>query len=131
MTSKPPPDPRFRWQNRLRSFVYAGRGLAWLFKTQHNAWLHLVAAVGAIGAGFYFGLSAVEWALVAGVIGAVLAAEAFNTALELLVDFISPEYHPLAGRIKDVAAGAVLLTAGAAVVVGVLVFGPKLMAWLA
>ncbi len=117
---------QFSVRKRLRSFIFAIKGVKWLLKTQHNAWIHLFATVVVIAAGFWFSLTAVEWALVALAIGFVFAAETFNTAIEMLVDKISPDYDAMAGRIKDLAAGAVLLAALTAVVVGIMVFGRKI-----
>jgi diacylglycerol kinase (ATP) len=89
---------------------------------------HAVATVVVLGAGYYVGLSTLEWALVALSVSSVWAAELFNTAIETLTNLVSPGYHPLAGKAKDVAAGAVLLAALGALVVGGLVFGPKVWA---
>ena len=97
------------------------------FRTQENARIHLGATVVTVAGGVFFGISRGEWMAVVLAIGLVLTAEAFNTAIEAVVDLASPEQHPLAGRAKDVAAGAVLLAAVTAVVVGVLVFGPHLL----
>ncbi|UOQ73235.1 diacylglycerol kinase family protein [Hymenobacter cellulosilyticus] len=91
---------------------------------------HALATVIVIGLGFYFRISGLEWALVALAVGSVWSAELVNTAIEAVVDLVSPEYHLLAGKAKDVAAGAVLVTAGAALVVGLLVFGPRVWALL-
>jgi diacylglycerol kinase (ATP) len=98
-----------------------------LLASQHNAWVHLVATVAVVVAGLFFRLQAGEWCWITLAIMAVWTAEALNTAFELLTDVASPEFHPLAGKAKDVAAGAVLISATGAVIVGVLVFGPKLM----
>jgi diacylglycerol kinase (ATP) len=81
-------------------------------------------------AGAVLGLSRLEWCAVVLAVVAVWTAEALNTALEFLVDLASPELHPLAGKAKDAAAGAVLVTAAGAVVIGLLVFGPHLLAWI-
>jgi diacylglycerol kinase (ATP) len=91
---------------------------------------HAAATVLVLGLGIYFQLSPTEWALVALAVASVWAAELFNTAIETLTNLASPGYHPLAGKAKDVAAGAVLLAALGAVVVGGLVFGPKVWALL-
>lgn len=99
-----------------------------LFRSQANARIHAVVAVSAVVAGFVFHISTGEWCAVIGAIGLVLVAEAINTAIEAVVDLASPEVHPLAGRAKDVAAGAVLIAAVAAVIMGLLVFGPHLLA---
>ncbi len=112
---------------RLNSFRYAFAGLAEMLRSQANAKIHLTAAVIATAAGAFFGLSATEWCLVVFAIVSVLAAEAFNTALENLTDLVSPGRHPLAGKAKDLAAAAVLLTALGAAVVGAIIFLPKLM----
>jgi diacylglycerol kinase (ATP) len=109
-----------------RSLGFAIEGIGTFFSTQYNAKLHLLATIGTLAAGLWLGLSALEWVLVTLTIGSVWAAEAFNTALEFLTDLASPEIHPLAKKVKDVAAGAVLLTSITAVVVGLLIFGPKI-----
>ncbi|MCB0606791.1 MAG: diacylglycerol kinase family protein [Lewinellaceae bacterium] len=114
-------------RKRLLSFKYAFRGIADLFVSQPNARIHAAAAVAVIAAGWYFRISAGEWALVALTIAVVLAAEAFNSALEYLTDLASPEFHPLAGKAKDIAAAAVLLAALGAAAVGALVFGPRIL----
>jgi len=110
--------------------VFAFRGVGFLLRTQTNARLHLVATVVVIGAGFGFQISRAEWLAIVAAIGLVWTAEGVNTAIEAVVDLVSPEQHPLAGRAKDVAAGAVLLAALAAAVIGLLVFGTRLLALL-
>jgi diacylglycerol kinase (ATP) len=87
---------------------------------------HALATVVVIGLGFYYGITRLEWALVAISVACVWSAELMNTAIEALTDLASPEYHPLAGKAKDVAAAAVLLAAFGALAVGALVFGPKI-----
>ena len=117
-------------KKRLNSFRYAIAGIVSMVGSQANVKLHLLAAVLVIVAGCYFDLSLTEWCLVALAIASVLAVEGFNTALEHLTDLVSPEQHPLAGKAKDVAAGAVLLAALGAAAVGLLVFLPKIWAIL-
>lgn len=119
--------PEFSFAARARSFRYAGRGVVALLRSQHNAWIHAAASVAVVGLGFFVGLSRVEWCLVVLAMTAVWSAEAVNTAFEALCDVASPDLHPLVERAKDVAAGAVLLAAAGAAVVGVLVFGPHLL----
>ena len=114
------------FQHRANSFGYAFQGLIELFRSQPNARIHLFITVAVIVAGFFFRISHLEWVAVALCISAVIAMEAVNTALEYLTDLVSPDYHPLAGKVKDVAAGAVLVTAIGAAVVGALIFLPKL-----
>jgi diacylglycerol kinase (ATP) len=110
----------------VRSFGYAFEGVVAMLRSQPNAWVHLVAACLALGLGLALGLSAVELALIVLTIGVVLAAEAANTALEHVCDLVSPDYHPLVKRAKDISAAAVLLAAAAAVLVAALVYIPHL-----
>ncbi|MCF8365942.1 MAG: diacylglycerol kinase family protein [Bacteroidales bacterium] len=117
---------KFSALKRLLSFKYAFRGIAYLIKTQHNAWIHLFAAIAVVLGGFYFSISQTEWIILVLTIGMVFMAEAINTAIELLVDKISPQYDDLAGRIKDIAAGAVLISAIAAAITGIIIFAPKI-----
>ncbi|MCF8248043.1 MAG: diacylglycerol kinase family protein [Saprospiraceae bacterium] len=117
-------------RKRLNSFRYAIAGIADMARTQANVKIHLLATVLVVIAGCYFGLTRTEWCLISLAIALVLAAEGFNTALEHLTDLVSPEYHSLAGKTKDVAAGAVLLAAIGAAAVGLLIFLPKIMALL-
>jgi diacylglycerol kinase (ATP) len=112
----------------MRSFGFAGRGIVLLLRTQPNARIHAVATVLAVGAGWALGISRLEWCAVIGVSGLVWMAEGMNTAIESVVDLVSPEWQALAGRAKDVAAGAVLLASIAAAIVGALIFGPRLWA---
>ena len=103
---------------------YAIQGLGWLLATQPHAHIHAIASGLVVFAGWYCDLGRLEWALLVGAIGAVWTAEALNTAIEWAVDLASPEYHPLAGKAKDVAAAGVLLASLSAVAIGVLVFAP-------
>ena len=114
-------------RGRLLSFGYAFRGLAICFRTQANARIHAVATVLVVALGFTLKLATWEWCAVVLSIASVWVAECFNTALEGVVDLVSPERQPLAGRIKDLAAGAVLAAAIGAAVVGAIIFGPKLL----
>jgi diacylglycerol kinase (ATP) len=97
-------------------------------RTEIHLRFHALATVVVLGLGFYFRLSRLEWALVALAVGLVGSLELVNTAVEAVVNLVSPDYHPLAGRAKDVAAGAVLVGALAALAVGLLVFGPRVWA---
>jgi diacylglycerol kinase (ATP) len=122
------PEP-FTIRRRIRSFRDAFRGLWTMLRSQHNAWIHALATGVAVAAGIVAGLSPLQWCAIVLAIGAVWTAEALNTALELLADAASPEPHPLVGKAKDVAAGAVLITALGAVIVALLVFGPRWIGW--
>jgi diacylglycerol kinase len=111
--------------SRIRAFRHAGRGVRLLLAEAHGR-VHGVAALAVILAGLFVGISAKEWALLVICMALVLAAEAINSSLERIVDLASPEWHGLARDAKDLAAGAVLILAIAAVVVGLLVFLPYL-----
>lgn len=116
---------RFSIIARAVSFKHALRGIGIIFKTQHNAWVHVVATIVVVVFGLHFKINEAEWSAIIIAIFAVLAAEGFNTALEIDIDLTSPDYHPYARDTKDVAAGAVLLTVIGAVLVGAIIFVPK------
>lgn len=117
-------------KKRIDSFRFAFKGLADLFISQPNARIHGIAATIALILGGILGLSKIEWCLIILCIFAVLAAEAFNTALEYLTDLVSPEYHVLAGKTKDVAAAGVFLTAFGAFIIGTIIYLPKILMYL-
>ncbi|HEY6562467.1 MAG TPA: diacylglycerol kinase family protein [Polyangiaceae bacterium] len=125
MTVQQTPSLRLWLEGRRRSFAFAFRGMGTLWG-QSNARIHASATACAIIAGALARLSAFEWALITVCISSVWMAEAMNTALEALADAAVPQHHPLVGAAKDVAACAVLITAVGAVIVGALVFGPRL-----
>ena len=126
--ASPGPVRPSRLRRRVASFGHAFRGIGTALGSEVHLRFHAAATAAALGLGWYLGLGRLEWALVALAIGAVWSAELLNTAVEALTDLVSPEYHALAGKAKDVAAGAVLVVALAALVVGLLVFGPLLWA---
>ena len=109
---------------RIRSFRHAFSGIWTMLRTQRNAWVHALATVAVILAGFVFGVSADEWCWLVLAMMAVWSAEALNTALEFLADAASPQFNPLIKNAKDIAAGAVLISATGSVVIGLLVLGP-------
>lgn len=113
-------------QKRINSFRYAFKGLADLFLTQPHARFHAFAAIVVTIAGLNLGLSKTEWCIITLAIFLVISAEAFNTAIEYLTDLVSPDYHPLAGKTKDVAAAGVLIISFGAAIVGVIIFWPKI-----
>lgn len=117
-------------RKRADSFRFAFQGLNDLMRTQPNARIHLLAAIAAVGAGFFLRISTLEWVAVVLCIALVFAAEAVNTALEYLTDLVSPEYHPLAGKAKDAAAAAVLILAIGAAAAGSVIFLPKIFGLL-
>jgi diacylglycerol kinase (ATP) len=110
---------------RIRSFGFAFTGIYELVKSEPNARIHLLATMVAVAAGFYFDISLGEWLAVTIVIGMVWMAEAFNTVVEKLVDHLFPHRHETARLAKDISAGAVLLASIAALVCGLIVFGPR------
>jgi diacylglycerol kinase (ATP) len=118
----------FSLEARIRSFRHALRGLRSVLTSQHNAWIHAVATLGVCGAAYFLEISRLEWCFIVLAIVTVWTAEALNTALELLCDAAVPEFHPLVGRAKDVAAGAVLVSATGAGIIGLLVLGPHALA---
>jgi diacylglycerol kinase len=118
---------RFSIVARGRSFKHAFRGVGIIFRTQHNAWVHGLVALVVILMGLGFDISVGEWAVVILSITSVLAAEAFNTAVEIDMDLTSPNYHPYARDTKDVASAAVLITALGALIVGLVIFIPKII----
>jgi diacylglycerol kinase len=122
MTKKP-----FSIKARLKSFKYAFQGWKVLIGDEHNARIHLVAAILAIIAGFVLKISSLEWIIIVMLIGLVFAAEAFNSAIEYVCNFISPQYHELIKKVKDISALAVLFIATSAFVSGLIIFVPKIL----
>lgn len=110
------------------SFGYAWSGVRYLFATQRNAKIHATAGVAAVALAALLRITLVEWAVLVLTIALVITLEGVNTAVEAVVDLASPSYHPLAKIAKDVAAGTTLIAAVAAVAVGLLLFGPRLLA---
>ncbi|MFI5148681.1 MAG: diacylglycerol kinase family protein [Bacteroidia bacterium] len=111
-------------QRVIKSFHFAFRGIATFLATPSNAWIHLLAAITVCSGGIILHITRSDWALIIIAIALVITAEMFNTALESLMDLVSPDYHKLAERAKDIAAGAVLVTALTSLLIGVLVFWP-------
>jgi diacylglycerol kinase len=113
-------------RQRINSFGFALKGISSAFRSEVNLRWHVLSAGMVVAMGVYFRLTTVEWALVCAAIGLVWMAELFNTALEVVVNLVSPGPHPLAGKAKDIAAGAVLIASITAAVIGLLVFWPYL-----
>ena len=112
----------FKITSRLNSFRFAFAGIWVLLKTQSNAWIHCATTVLAVGCGVWLMLPPVEWCALVLAVMAVWIAEAFNTAVEFLADRVTTEQDPLIKKAKDAAAGAVLIAAIGAVVVGAILF---------
>ena len=121
------PEKPFHIKDRVKSFGYAFKGIGYVMRTQHNIWIHMLITLVVLAFGFWFDISKTEWMFVVFAIGFVLVSELFNTAIELLVDLVSPEHNPQAGRVKDIAAGAVLVSAITAALIGLFIFLPKIL----
>jgi diacylglycerol kinase (ATP) len=119
---------RFAVADRVRSFRYALAGLAFMLRTQHNAWLHLIATALVCLAGAVLRISAADWRWLIIAVLVVWVAEAMNTAFEHLCDVVQPEFHQSVQKAKDIAAGAVLICAVGSAILGLLVFWPYLAA---
>lgn len=115
---------KYSLKKQIRSFGYAWKGIRQCVGKEQNLSFHLITTAVVIAAGFFFGITRTEWIVIILCIGVVIAAELFNTAIEKLVDLVSPERHPIAGQVKDIAAGAVLVCAVAAAIIGDYYFSP-------
>jgi diacylglycerol kinase (ATP) len=120
----------FQFTGRIRSFRHAIAGVLRMIRCQQNAWIHAAATLIVLLTAFFLRISAADWCWIILAISIVWTAEALNTAFEFLADAASPEFHPLVRDAKDVAAGAVLLTAIAAAVIGAIIFWPYLAKWI-
>jgi diacylglycerol kinase (ATP) len=118
---------KFSFADRIKSFKYAFNGLKILFREEHNARIHLFITLLAIVLGFVLKISALEWVAVMLVIGLVFITEIVNTSIENIADFISPEKHAKIKVIKDLAAAAVIVSAIISVLIGLIIFLPKLL----
>lgn len=112
-------------------FVFAWNGLVEMTKSERNFRIHILATIIVVLLGLFLKLSLIEWMIILIIIGIVLVAETTNTAVEKLIDYLKPDIHPSAKVIKDIAAGAVLIAAITAFIIGCLVFIPKLYKLLA
>jgi len=114
-------------KNGKIGFSYAIKGITAVIKTEWNFRFHLVFLLLVVAFGVFFKLHAFEWIAIVIVSGMVLTSEIFNTTIEKIIDYIKPEHHPIAGFIKDAAAGAVLISVITAVITGLIIFVPKLL----
>lgn len=117
---------QYDFKKQLRSFGYAWKGIRCCVGKEQNLSFHLIATVVTVIAGFLLEITRTDWMIVILCIGVVIAAELFNSAIEKLVDLVSTERHPIAGQVKDIAAGAVLICAATAAIIGLIVFIPYL-----
>ncbi|PKP19122.1 MAG: diacylglycerol kinase [Bacteroidetes bacterium HGW-Bacteroidetes-21] len=118
----------FSIKKRLQSFKYAFNGLKILIKEEHNARIHLLATIIVLVAGVIFKLSVYEWVIIVLAIGFVIAIEIINTTIENIADIVSPQKHDAIKKIKDISAAGVLISAITALILGLLIFIPKIVA---
>ncbi len=121
---------RFSIVARAKSFTHAFRGIGVSIKSTHNFWVHIFVTVVVVKMGFLFKISQTEWLFLVFATGFVMVTETINTAIEIDIDLTSPNFHPYARDTKDVAAGAVLLSVIVAVIVGLIIFLPKIIVLL-
>ena len=117
---------RRNFRTFFAGFGDAARGWAEAVRTQFNIRFHFVATILVLALSFYFGITTTEWCLIVLCIGLIWTAELLNTAVEYLTDFVSPEYNDLAGKVKDIAAAAVLLAAATTAAIGLIIFLPRI-----
>lgn len=116
------------WAGRAFAFRAAFNGVAYVVRTQPSMWIEVAAMVVVFGAAWFFAVTAIEWALLAMVIFGIFALEALNTSIEAVVDFVSPEYNDLARIAKDSAAAALIFAVIASLIVGGVIFLPRILA---
>lgn len=114
----------------IKSFIYAWAGIKYCFKSESNFRIHLIAAIAAIIFALLLHISATEWIAVCFCIAFVVTMEMMNTAIEKLCDVVNTEPHPLIKKVKDIAAGAVLLSAGFSLITAAIIFLPKIITCL-
>jgi len=124
------PFKKFSVNDRLKSFKHAFNGLWLMLKEEHNFRVHLFAAAIAIFCSWFFKINYYEWLIVLLLIGWVLCLEIVNSCVEQIMNFISTEKSPSIKKIKDLAAAAVLISAITALVIGLIIFVPKIYDWL-
>ena len=117
---------KFQNPGFYRSLNQAWRGLLHTWRTQGHMKVHVVAGISVLFFAWWWQVSRVEWLMLIVAIGCVIGSEVMNSALEIVVDMVQPDFHPLAGMAKDVAAGTVLVTTIQAIAIGLIVFFPRL-----
>ncbi len=118
---------KFSINKRIKSFKYAFNGIKEAIKTQHNLQIHIVAMILTIFCGIFVKINQTEWLMLIIIFAIVIAMEIINSAVELLTDLVSPQHNIKAGKVKDMSAGAVLISAIAAFIIGIIIFVPKLI----
>ena len=117
---------KFSISKRQKSFSYAFNGLKYLIKYEHNFRIHLFAAIFIIIIGFVFKLTLTEWSILLIIISIVFITEIINSSIECLADFISPEYSEFIKKVKDLSSSAVLVAALVSIIIGIIIFLPKI-----
>lgn len=123
-------DKKVRKHNVLKSFVFAFSGIRMALVNERNLQIHLAVALAVMFSGIYFGITRFEWMIILLAIGGMFSLELLNTAIERAVDLSTEDYHPLAKQAKDIAAGAVLVFAIISVIIGGVIFLPKILIFL-
>ncbi len=118
---------KFSINERLKSFMHAFNGIKIIFREEHNFRIHFIAGIIAVISGFIMNLTCIEWIMISVAIGIVLICEIFNSALERLSDFVSPKYNEQIKKVKDMSASAVLISAILALLIGLLIYLPKIL----
>ena len=121
---------RFSIAARLKSFIFAFEGFAFMLRTQHNAWVHLVATIAVIALGFALQVNTDAWRWLIAALALVWVAEAMNTAFEHLCDVVSPQFHESVKRSKDIAAASVLVCVVASSLLGAITLAPYVLSLL-
>lgn len=121
-------EAKFSVRKRFKSLTYVFNGLSILIREEHNSRIHISVAVGAVIIAFLLGISLLEWAVLLLAIGFVITLEIVNTVLENIADFVSPGYNDLIKRVKDLSAAAVFIAAIIAILIGLVIFLPKIIA---
>ena len=119
---------KFSIKERILSFKYAFEGFKVVFKSEHNAWIHIGLSFVAVALGFFLEISQGEWIAVILCIGLVISAEIFNTAIEHIANFIQPNQDIKIKHIKDLGAAGVFLIALSSLIVGLIIFLPPIFA---
>ncbi len=114
-------------KKRKNAFGYALKGLRSFFASESHPKIHAITGISTILLGFIFDIDHMEWMVIILCIALVLSTEAINSALEQLTDIVSPNYLESAGKVKDIAAGAVLIASIAACIIGLIIFVPKIL----
>jgi diacylglycerol kinase (ATP) len=127
MTTARTDNPAFTIGGRFRSVRHALAGIVFMLRTQHNAWLHLAATIAVCAAGVFFRISTEDWRWIVAAVVLVWVSEAVNTAFEHLCDVVSPEFHHSVKVSKDIAAGALMIAAAGAAILGAMIFLPHIL----